>query len=257
MNKKHLTIKTLDLTNLEDVLSLQDRIISNLHEDEQHFIIHRTKSDYIKSLSSPSSHMLGVFDEDKLIAQMVYNLPENGEQRDMPEFKPNTPNNELLIFEAIFVDPAYRGSSLMKRMLEYIEENQIDENRKYSIIQIAVDNPASWINALHHNMHITKVDLDPTDGVKVIYLEKPIKAKSNHIIQDNHQTYSMFLGNDIHKKIPFLFTKMQHLISKGYHGVSLNKETQSLVWEKQENNNTFAFNLDIAIETYKRKANFK
>ena len=28
--------------------------------------------------------------------------------------------------------------------------------------------------------------------------------------------------------------KMQHLISKGYKGVSLDKETKSLIWQKEE-----------------------
>ena len=230
MNKKHLTVKKLNPTNLSDVMSLQERIIAGLHPDEQHFILHRTENDYLKSLTSTSSNMLGVFDKDKLIAQIIYGLPQNGEERDMPEFKSDTPNNELVIYEAILVDPAYRGSSLMKRMLEYIETNALDEGRKHSIIQIAVDNPASWINALHHGMSITKVDLDPSDGVKVIYLEKNLATSKTQTT--NGETYSMYLGNNIHEKIPTLFTKMQYLISKGYHGISLNKETQSLVWQK-------------------------
>ncbi len=236
MSKKHLTVKKLNQTNLSDVMALQSRIISGLHPDEQHFILHRTEEDYMKSLTGTSSNMLGVFDEDKLIAQVVYGLPQNGETRDMPEFKSDTPNSDLVIYEAILVDPAYRGSSLMKRMLEYIEANAIDEGRKHSIIQIAVDNPASWINALHHGMSVTKVDLDPSDGVKVIYLEKEIKHDNTPapLIQDNKQTYSMYLGDNIHAKIPSLFMKMQHLISKGYHGVSLNKETKSLIWQKAE-----------------------
>lgn len=236
MSKKHLTVKKLNETNLSDVMELQERIISGLHPDEQHFILHRTEEDYQKSLNGTSSNMLGVFDEDKLIAQVVYGMPKDGEKRDMSEFKPNTPNSDLVIYEAILVDPSYRGSSLMKRMLEYIEANAIDEGRKHSIIQIAVDNPASWINALHHGMSITKADLDPSDGVKVIYLEKEIKHDNTPqpLIQDNKKTYSMYLGNNIHTKIPSLFMKMQHLISKGYHGVSLNKETKSLIWQKDE-----------------------
>lgn len=237
MSKKHLTVKKLNQSNLSDVMELQERIINGLHPDEQHFILHRTEADYMKSLSGTSSNMLGVFDEDTLIAQVVYGMPKNGEDRDMPEFKPATPNEELVIFEAILVDPAYRGSSLMKRMLEYIENNAIDEGRKHSIIQIAIDNPASWINALHHGMSITKVDLDPSDGVKVIYLEKEINQDKSAITlyQGDRQTYSMYLGDNIHTKIPSLFTKMQYLINNGYQGVSLNKETKSLIWQKDEN----------------------
>ncbi len=235
MSKKHLTVKKLNASNLQNVMSLQERIINGLHPDEQHFILHRTDADYMKSLTGTSSNMLGVFDEDKLIAQAVYGMPHNGEARDMPEFKPDTPNDELVIYEAILVDPAYRGSSLMKRMLEYIESHALDNGRKHSIIQIAVDNPASWINALHHGMTITKVDLDPFDGVKVIYLEKEIAASQTQTpVALPKQTYSMYLGDNIHAKIPSLFTKMQYLINKGFHGISLNKETKSLIWQKEE-----------------------
>lgn len=237
MSKKKLKVRKLDETNLCDVMSLQEKIISGLHPDEQHFILHRTEEDYMKSLSGGSSNMLGVFDKDKLVAQIVYGLPKNGEQRDMPEFKSDVANDELVIYEAILVDPEYRGSALMQRMLEYIEANAIDEGRKQSIIQIAVDNPASWINALHHGMSITKVDLDPTDGVKVIYLEKDIAPKTITLpfVRDEQQTYNMFLGNDIHKKIPTLFNKMQYLVENGYQGIYLDKSTQSLVWQKDSN----------------------
>ena len=148
MKKKHLIVKKLNGTNLTDVMSLQSRIISSLKEDEQHFILHRTEKDYMKSLNGKSSHMLGVFDKDELIAQIVYRTPENNEPRDIPEYKPEIPNNNLVIYEAILVDPSYRGASLMKRMLEHIEANELENKRNHAIIQIAIDNPASWINEL-------------------------------------------------------------------------------------------------------------
>ena len=247
MSKKHLVVKKLDINNLPDVMKLQEKIIQGLHPDEQHFILHRTEEDYMKSLNGKSSNMLGVFDEDTLIAQTVYCMPQNDEKRDMPEFKPEIENKDLVLYEAILVDPAYRGSSLMKKMLEYIEYNAIDNGRTHSIIQIAVDNPASWINALHHGMAITKVDTDPNDGVQVIYLEKKITHKPDSEVQPSPvaNSYSLYLGDNIHKKIPTLFKKMQYLIQKGYHGTSLNKETKSLIWEKQGDirSNILDFNL--------------
>lgn len=240
MNKKHLTVKKLDISNLPDVMNLQQKIISGLHPDEQHFILHRTEEDYLKSLNGKSSNMLGVFDGEELIAQTVYVMPHNGEPRDMPEFRPDIPNQDIVIYEAILVDPAYRGSSLMKRMLEYIENHALDNGRKHSMIQIAVDNPASWINALHHGMAITKVDYDPNDGVKVLYLEKRIthQTTTSTLKQDSKKTYSLHLGENIHAQIPALFNKMQYLIRNGYHGVSLDKETQSLIWQQQDTSRT-------------------
>lgn len=236
MSTKQLTVKKLNIENLADVMKLQQKIIGNLHPDEQHFILHRTAEDYMKSLDGRSSNMLGVFDGETLIAQTVYSLPHNGESRDMPEFKPEIENKDLVLYEAILVDPVYRGSSLMKRMLEYIENNALDSGKTHAIIQIAVDNPASWINALHHGMSITKVDLDPADGAKVIYLEKEISRKPAPVpfpVQNNARIYSMHLGENIHAAIPALFHKMQHLIKNGYHGVALNKESKSLIWEQQ------------------------
>lgn len=85
-------------------------------------------------------------------------------------------------------------------------------------------------------MSITKVDLDPADGAKVIYLEKEISRKPAPVpfpVQNNARIYSMHLGENIHAAIPALFHKMQHLIKNGYHGVALNKESKSLIWEQQ------------------------
>lgn len=241
MSKKHLTVKKLDSTNLPDVLHLQQKIIEGLHPDEQHFILHRTKEEYEKVLNSKNANILGVFDGNELIAQTVFETPSNTDSRSMPEFKSNIPNENLVIFEAILVDPAYRGSSLMKKMLGFIEEKIIDKNRTHSIIQIAIDNPASWINALHHGMSITKVDLDPYDNCKVIYLEKKINQPKMPLqIEQHKQNYSMHLGDDIHKKIPFLFSKMQYLIENGYTGINLNKETKCLIWQKIETPHIFS-----------------
>ena len=255
MNKKTLTVKKLDISHLADVMHLQEKIIQGLHPDEQHFILHRTAEDYMKCVEGKSDNMLGVFDENKLIAQAVFKLPHNEEQRDMPEFKSEMENKDLVIYEAILVDPAYRGASLMKRMLEYIEAHAIDQGRTHAIIQIAVDNPASWINALHYGMSITKVDLDPEDNAKVIYLEKAISHKPSPSVRpanNNADVYSMYLGDNIHTKIPTLFNKMQYLIQSGYKGTSLNKETKSLIWEKSTN--TRAKTLAFGFLMHKNKA---
>ena len=256
MNKKHLTVKKLNISHLQDVIKLQQKIIDGLHPDEQHFILHRTEEDYMHSLNSETSNMLGVFDGDELIAQTVFAMPKNGEKRDMPEFRPEVNNEDLVLYEAILVDPQYRGSGLMKKMLDFIEAHAIDNGRKHAIIQIAIDNPASWINALHHGMSITKVDKDPNDGVKVIYLEKKIThhAKQQNSYSDKN-SYSLFLGENIHKKIPTLFSKMQYLIESGYHGVELNKETQSLIWKKKQEERVQTKILDFLL-FQKKNSNF-
>lgn len=235
MSKPSLSIHHLNTTHIADVMALQNKIIVGLNPDEQHFILHRTEADYMKSLTGKSSRMVGIFDNGKLIAQLIYGLPQNGENRDMPEFRPDIANDKLVIFEAILVDPAYRGHGLMHKMLDYIEKTALDKKRNHALIQIAVDNPASWMNALHYGMKITKVDLDPIDGAKVIYLEKSIQRnKSTSSVSHISDIYHMHIGNNIHKKAPQLFKKMQYLSEQGYVGIAFDKKTLSLVWLKED-----------------------
>lgn len=229
------TIKELNIENLEHVQNLQKKIIANLHADERHFILERSADDFLKALSSEKTHMLGVFDQEKLIAQCLFSFPEDGKERDMSEFAGNISNSDLVIYKSILVDPQYRGSNLMHKMLEYIEAKAIKMGKKNSIIQIAVDNPASWINALKHGMSIRKVDEDPYDQAKVIYLQKEITNPKKYENAQG-QKFHMSIGQDIHREIPALFNRMQYRIEQGYHGVKLEKAggVFKMVWSKQE-----------------------
>ena len=123
---KNLVVKELGIENLSAVLQLQDKIIENLHEDEKHFILKRSVDDFMKALDSESTHMLGVFDGDKLVAQSIFDFPQNGQKRDMPEFAGEEANDDLVIYKAILVDSDYRGTGLMKNMLDFIEKKAVD-----------------------------------------------------------------------------------------------------------------------------------
>ncbi len=46
--------------------------------------------------------------------------------------------------------------------------------------------------------------------------------------------FAMYIGKDIHKEIPALFNKMRHFAAKGYRGVRLDKETNSIIWVKSD-----------------------
>lgn len=232
MNTK---IKELNIENLEDVQKLQKKIIENLHTDERHFILERSADDFMKALSSEKTHMLGVFDDDKLIAQSVFAFPENNKERDMPEFAGEIANDEMVVYKAILVDPQYRGSNLMQKMLEYIEAKAKSMGKKHSIIQIAIDNPASWINALKHGMSVRKVDEDPEDKAKVLYMQKEI-GHNQVPSKEYGSEFHMSIGHDIHKEIPALFNRMQYRIEQGYHGIKLEKAggVFKMLWSQKQ-----------------------
>ena len=229
----NLKIKDLNIEHLADVLKLQDKIIAGFHEDEKHFILKRSVEDFIKALDSENTHMIGVFDGDKLIAQSIFEFPQDNQKRDLEEFADDIPNSDLVIYKATLVDKDYRGLGLMQRLLEYREMKAKQAGKRVAINQIAIDNPASWINALKNGMSIRKVDNDPEDDAKVLYLQKELDDKQNVCMQED-SAFSMYIGKDIHKEIPALFNKMRYFVAKGYRGVKLDKSTNSIVWAKPE-----------------------
>lgn len=232
MNNK-LVIKDLNIEHLADVLKLQDKIIAGFHEDEKHFILKRSVEDFMRALDSESTHMVGVFDGDKLVAQSIFEFPQNNQKRDLEEFAGDVANSDLVIYKATLVDIDYRGQGLMSKLLDYREMKAKKAGKKVAINQIAIDNPASWINALKNGMSIRKIDKDPDDGAKVLYLQKELDDKNSEVV-DEKSAFLMYIGKDIHKEIPALFNKMRHFVSKGYRGVKLDKQTNSIVWAKTE-----------------------
>ncbi len=248
---KKLAVKELNIEHLSAVLQLQDKIIAGLHEDEKHFILKRNAADFMKALDSENTHMLGVFDGDKLVAQSIFDFPQNGQKRDMAEFAEDIPHNDLVIYKAILVDTDYRGSGLMKSMLEFIESKAVKAGKKHSIIQIAIDNPASWISALKNGMSIRKVDKDPEDGAKVLYLQKTF-GQGQPLGLSDRDIFAMYIGKDIHKEIPALFSKMQYRVAQGYQGIGINKENHSILWAKtgQEKSQAMSLSL-IPVAQYK------
>ena len=223
--------RVLNQEDLNLVLALQDKIIAGFHdENEKKFILDRSVADYQAVFDKDDANILGAFHQGELVGQVVYMTPQQGKVRDLAEFKPQVKNENMVVYEAILVNPHFRGCALMKNMLDYIEQNLIDGNRTTSIMQIAVGNPSSWINALKHGMRITKADVDSFDGMEVIYLEKDIPSPAPAKYKTNSPTYSMRLGKNPQDRIPQLLYKMQFLIENGYHGIAFDRNTQSLLW---------------------------
>src|SRR5574344_2122738 len=229
MSNQNLILKKLDITDLKNLIDLQDKIIAGFHPDEQHFILHRTAEDFIKALKSETTFVFGLYDNDKLVSQSILALPKDNEKRELSEFLSDKKNSELAIYKAVLVAPEYRGQGLMKRMLQIREDMARFNGRNIAITQIAADNPASWVNEIQYGMQITKIGYDPEDNAQVIYLQKSLDTKGEKRI-NYFNPYKMSLGKDVHKRVPILFNKMQELSAQGLVGTSWDKETNSIIW---------------------------
>ena len=232
--ENNLELKKLDSNDLDSLLQLQNKIIAGLHPDEQHFILHRTREDFAKALSSPDAHVFGLFDGQKLVAQSILSLPVDGQPRELPEYASHYKNSEIAVFKAVLVDKEYRGRGLMKKMLKIREEVARFHGRKIAVTQIAADNPASWVNALQYGMQITKVGFDPEDGAKVIYLQKALYQSETPVL-DLSKCSKLALGRDVHANVPILFNKMQKMSQCGLIGTAWDKERNTILWHPLNN----------------------
>ena len=223
-----LEVKKLNIEHLPSVMKLQDSIVANLKEDEKHFILKRSVEDFLKALDGDNIYMLGIFDGDKLVAQSMFEFPENGKKRELAEFASDIDYDDLVIYKATLVDPDYRGKGLMQELLKLREQRAKAWGKKTAISQIAIDNPASWINALRSGMSIRKVDRDPFDGAKVLYMQKDFYKPL--MIDKTKSSFAMYIGKNIHKEIPALFNKMHYLAEAGYCGVEFLGAENKIIW---------------------------
>jgi GNAT superfamily N-acetyltransferase len=230
--EKDFKVQKLDITHLASVMNLQDKIIAHFHKDEKHFILKRSAEDFMKALDDKNSHMIGIFDGDRLIAQSIYEFPTSLRDRDMPEFAAEVDPTDLVIYKATLVDVSYRGNGLMQQLLSYREGQAKMHGKKTAISQIALDNPASWINALKNGMSIRKVDRDPFDHAKVLYMQKDF-AKDEPVYAAE-QMFVMPIGQNIHKEIPALFNKMRYIAEQGYRGLGITPEKNAIIWGKPD-----------------------
>jgi len=234
-NNTKIEIKELTPKDLANLLKLQDKIIGNFAEDEQHFILKRTAEDFLKAINSDHSFVLGMYDVEgkNLISQSILSLPKDDEERDIPEYCSHYKNSDIAVFKAVMVDPDYRGNKIMGRMLKLREDIAKINKRSIAISQIAADNPSSWINALRSGMKVTKVGLDPEDDAKVVYLKKALN--NDEVVKYNkNDSYNLDLSGDVHKKANIVFNKMVNLSNKGYIGLDWDKENHSIKWYKRD-----------------------
>ena len=224
-----LNLKQLTLQDLPAIMTLQEKILEALLPHQKDFVVHRSEEDF-KKLLTPPSGLYGCFDGDKLVAQMAYDLPSVRHAGTYPEFKTATAAQHLIIFEAILVDPAYRGHGLMQRMLAKVGDILHEQNpeRTYAIMQIASANLASWKSALHYGMEMTKVAKDPGDSTPCFYLEKNMKFSKASVIKP---AFYVNLEN-YPPQSPHFFQYMRTLYKHGYIGIKYDAEHNGIALAK-------------------------
>lgn len=116
--------KILTLTDIEDILSLQKKVVETLENPDS---FHPDTREEIETYLT-KAFGVGIYDQDKMIAYQLVKepTPEESLLRHLPEYVPK--NLRTLHSETSAVHPDYRGQGLQQRVKEMMREIIKNEN---------------------------------------------------------------------------------------------------------------------------------
>lgn len=221
-----LQLTKLTINDLDNVLKLQEKIISGLPESQKHFTVHRTKEEFVDALTSPSKFVYGVYIGKSLVAQSILEFLDgnnnNSEWLQASGYQYKA--SDIAVYKAVLVDPQYRGQGLMGRMLQAREDMSIMSGKKVSLCKISLDNVFSLKNALTHGMDI--INMKKEQGHCKVFLQKELSRI------DSTSSYNIIHKHSLNLDKPNYITLKQtlsNMLSQGMKGI-WNPNNHSLSW---------------------------
>ncbi|MFY9288345.1 MAG: GNAT family N-acetyltransferase [Alphaproteobacteria bacterium] len=175
------TIDILTLTDLSDVLALQEQTRASLPAEQKMFVLPQPESYFANLLEQKNGVMIGIRTEGKLISQMVLMGPLTIETmidqqkltRNEIDFHHANPSDSTVIAKSMAVHPDWRGNELSQHMLDTALNLPLARMADHMFAQVSVENVRSWELFLRSGFGIVAAALDPTDHKPRFILQKP------------------------------------------------------------------------------------
>ncbi|GEM_PF-931199 len=156
----------LDLSHLDEMLALQDRVYADLPDSEKNFIIPKTREFFEKHLTS-GHPIIGVVCGDQIVAQSIIRTPSVTDPKtgmtDMPHLS-DLPVDTLTIMQGVLCDPAHRGNKLMQGMVKQWLSWAGANGRSNAVAEIEVRNHHSWSVFIDEGLWLVSIGHDKSDG---------------------------------------------------------------------------------------------
>jgi len=210
------TIKILKISDLKQVLALQDRVIAALPDSEKNFILPVSEQTFEQYLHSTMHHVIGMFNSgDKLIAQSVLHYPDDlAIETDLSCFNYPDNLNQCVVIGSVCVDPYYRGANRMQNLIKFCKEYSDDAQRPTRLATVERHNAPSAGTFLKAAFNITDAGIDPTDKAELL------------LVTDSNLTRNF--RNAAHSKTLIIASQMpvnhmKNILDLGYMGLALER----------------------------------
>lgn len=203
-------------THINSLLSLQEKIYKILKENgHDNYILPKSFEDYKMLLQDPELSIVGVFDDDKIIAQLVV---KNSDHQ-------NSSYNKLILNQKFYeianvlVDPEYNGRGIARKMIEFVKNMPKYKNSTLTA-EIEIGNLASIKSFLNSGFVVVNTEKSVIDEAEISILAFNSDL-NKQIFDEGFVEISQNLKYDEYEEL----TSMG-LITVGYGKTRFNKSSQ-------------------------------
>ena len=174
-------IGILDDADLPDVLELQDATRAALPADKKMFILPQGTAYFQNFLTRQNGLMIGIRNEEKLIAQMALMGPMDLREamalrvitgNDLP-FHHASLTDSVAVFKSMAVHPDWRGNDLANSLVAFALDLPFTQVVAHVFAQISVGNRRSWGVFARQGFGIVAAAYDVRDGQPRFVFQKP------------------------------------------------------------------------------------
>jgi ribosomal protein S18 acetylase RimI-like enzyme len=221
---------------IDRVADFHQSIIDTLPSDHCAFILPKKRSFFQTLFEKGVGRVIGVVTQGKLIAQGLMLMPtQTCPDTGMVDMEAVSSPDDVSVFQAVSVNPDYRGNRLMRVMTREWLKLAGEEGRTHAIAEVDVHNVASWASFVHEGMDIVSLGFDPDDGTRVYNIHEEIEhafAKKAGLSSG----FNRYAPSD--KRIVDLhdLDGQENMFSQGYVGVEWSLQQKEKLILRQRNN---------------------
>lgn len=210
-----MKIRKLKFDDIDEILALESKIAAILEAEGKHlYVLPKSREDFVKFIKYHV--VVGVFSNkgNKLVGLSVGYLPKKGEPFYAEDVDlSNVRMNKTVMIKTLIVDPEYRGLSIAKILMRYIESFALIRGRYIGLTDVAFVNYESLRVLLGGGYSVSHI-LHPAGDIPITLVMKNII--SPFVEHPAKYMYGFVLAN---------YDELQKKIENGYYPVRVEKRS--------------------------------
>jgi len=175
-------LQQLEPAHLDVVVGLQETVLTDLHDDNAHFLVPKSRAQFWHYLHGHGAMVLGITINGQHAAQIIVRsqfdkyeaIRHNAAIHDLHDYA---------LIQGALTHPAFRGRNLLGVMLGYVTHTLPAATL---MARVVPDNVASWYAFMKAGYYIAAVDTDPDDERRVFYMvhdTAPVTGTTTRLVE--------------------------------------------------------------------------